>query len=218
MLLNRNHKFLFIHIQRTGGSSLRKVLTEAFSDTESFLGSHDHAVCAKPHLGSSWSNYYKIAFVRNPWERIFSWYTMITQTQQGNIATWYKKDVLGEKPRNRLWEYVFNHSTNFEEFLLNCTDVIDDVDGRKSFAYNQLDYLTDEQGNLLVDFIGRHENYTQDAHILFQHLGLGQIQLPHVWPSKHHHYSQYYTEKTANLVAKRFAKDIAFFGYQFKKI
>jgi len=39
---------------------------------------------------------------------------MITQTQQGKMAEWYKKDVLGGKPRNRLWEYVFNNSNNFE--------------------------------------------------------------------------------------------------------
>ncbi|RKZ85114.1 MAG: hypothetical protein DRR19_16810 [Candidatus Parabeggiatoa sp. nov. 1] len=86
MLINRTHKFLFIHIQRTGGSSLRKVLTEAFPDTKSFLGSHDHALWAKPHLDFEWPNYYKIAFVRNPWERMFSWYTMINKTQQGKMA------------------------------------------------------------------------------------------------------------------------------------
>ncbi|RKZ44139.1 MAG: hypothetical protein DRR16_03365 [Candidatus Parabeggiatoa sp. nov. 3] len=115
MLINRTQKFLFIHIQRTGGSSIRKVLTEAFPDTKYFLGSHDHALWAKPHLDSEWPNYYKIAFVRNPWERMFSWYTMITQTQQGKIANWYK-EVLGGNSKNKLWEYVFNNSRNFEDF------------------------------------------------------------------------------------------------------
>ncbi|RKZ90006.1 MAG: hypothetical protein DRR19_10910 [Candidatus Parabeggiatoa sp. nov. 1] len=32
--------------------------------------------------------FHKIAFVRNPWERMLSWYTMITQSQQSKMAGW----------------------------------------------------------------------------------------------------------------------------------
>jgi hypothetical protein len=215
MLINKQHPFLFVHIQRTGGSSIRKILMNALPETE-FFGSHDHALHAKNHLNSEWSDYYKIAFVRNPWERILSWYAMISQSQQGEISEWYQ-GVLGDKTDNKLWQYVFNNSKNFEEFLFNCTEEIDDIDGKKSFSYNQLDYISDEQGHIMVDFIGRYENYQQDVQRLCQKLGIEKIEIPRVWSSKHNHYSEYYTEKTAELVAKRFAKDIDFFGYQFEK-
>ena len=218
MLLSQEENILFVHIQRTGGSTLRKILTSAVPDMKPLMGSHPHISWVKPYLGSEWDRYYKFAFVRNPWERILSWYTAVMRTQQGYIADWYREVLVGGLPKNYLWTYVFNNSSNFEEFLFNCTDVIDDIDGRKSFAYNQLDYISDENGEILVDFIGRYENYMHDLHQVFQNMGLDTKLLPHEWPSRHDHYSKYYNETTKQLVAERFARDIEFFGYEFEEM
>src|SRR4051794_5934186 len=109
MLLSRQRKFLFVHIQKTAGSSLREALQAALPDLETFLGTHDHAAWARPHLGEDWDGYFKAAFVRNPWDRLVSWYTMI---REQNDYT------------NRLWQYVRERAGTFEEFLDRCTDVI----------------------------------------------------------------------------------------------
>jgi hypothetical protein len=54
-----------------------------------------------------------------------------------------------------LRQYVYDNSSTFEEFIRNCTDEIGYAEGvHYSFAYDQLDYVTDKNGNLLVDFIG----------------------------------------------------------------
>ncbi len=200
MLLSRQKKFLFVHIQKTAGSSLRESLTAAVPDLVPFLGTHDRAARARPHL-DDWNGYFKAAFVRNPWDRLVSWYSMIREQ---------------ETYTNRFWEYVRGRANSFDEFLLRCTDTIDDHDGQKSILFNQLDYISDDRGGILVDFVGRFENLTQDTHTLFAHLALEPPVLPHVNRSSHRHYSSFYREQTRQLVAQRHARDIETFGYTFE--
>jgi hypothetical protein len=79
-------------------------------------------------------------------------------------------------------------------------------------------YLTDKNGEVLVDFIGRFENFGQDLSHVFDMLGLegSQLEIPHENRSAHSHYSEMYTPDTRKIVRKRFRKDIEFFGYEFE--
>jgi hypothetical protein len=200
MLISRQKRFLFVHIQKTAGTSLRQALQTAIPDLDTFRGTHDHAASARPHLGAEWDRYFKAAFVRNPWDRLVSWYSMIREQTEAPY---------------RLWQYVRERASNFEEFLYRCTDTIEDTDGTKSIVFNQLDYISDEQGRVLVDFTGRYEDLEHDARRLFARLGLEMIGLPHARRSQHRHYSAYYTERTRQLVAERYRRDIEYFGYTF---
>ncbi len=211
MLISKSKKFLFIHIQKTAGRSFEAVLKKNLPDLESFMGTHDHALWAKEKLGEQYSDYYKVAFVRNPWDRLVSWYTMI---KEKGTPTWYKR-IFGMRKYNHLTQYVLSNSNSFEEFLYNCVDTIDDIDGKKSILYNQLDYISEEDGSLIVDFVGKFENLNSDSYTVFQNLGLDNVSLPHINSSKHRNYRTYYTEETKEEVSKRFARDIEFFGYEF---
>ncbi len=206
MLLSADKKFLFVHIQKTGGSSIGTVLRERVPDVRHFLGTHDFAVKAWDALGDGWGSYFSAAFVRNPWERMVSWYEMIRQ--QG------KKNAEGLSSL-KFWHYVLERASTFEEFLYECTDTIEDRDGCKSILFNQIDYIADSSGAVMVDFVGRFERLEQDAQGLFERLGLGQVSLPQVNRSDHGSYRVYYSEETRGLVEERFARDIAYFGYEF---
>ena len=206
MLRSADKNLLFIHIQKTGGTSVTQLLQRQIPDLVPFLGKHDPARLAREHLGPAYDAMFKIAFVRNPWDRLVSWYTMIVDNSQR---------VPREK-HNRLWRYVLSRSRNFEEFIVHCTDVIDDEDGQKSFVFNQLDYITDDDGRIIVDFIGRYETLHADTARLLGGLGLTDWLLPHRNPSEHRHYTRYYTDAMRDLVAERFARDIEFFGYRFE--
>lgn len=211
MLISKSKKFLFVHIQKTAGRSFEAVLRDHLPDLETFMGTHDHALWAQEHIGNEWSDYYKVAFVRNPWDRLVSWYTMIQEKGQVSL----KERLFGKRRYNDLTQYVLANSNCFEEFLYNCTDTIDDIDGTKSILYNQLDYLSDENGSLIVDFVGRFENLAEDSKKVFERLGFKNASLPHKNSSKHKNYRTYYNEETREEVRKRFSKDIEFFGYEF---
>ncbi|WP_121971337.1 sulfotransferase family 2 domain-containing protein [Leptolyngbya sp. BC1307] len=151
MLISQQKKLLFVHIQKTGGVSVTKLLKSRVPDLEPFMGMHDHAIWAKPDL-NDWSDYYKFAFVRNPWSRLVSWHLMMFRNQ--DAFPWHKRLTAAKRRRSRMHDYVNQNSASFEEFICNCTDVIEDRDGKKSFAYNPADYITDNAGELIVDFVG----------------------------------------------------------------
>ena len=215
MLISSSRSFLFIHIQKTGGSSLHAALHAHFPDLRSFLGTHDTALQALDRLGEAeYGRYYKAAFVRNPWARLVSWYMMIVQVSQH--LSWWER--LRRRRYVRLWQYVHANSGSFEEFVRNCTAEIADVDGTKSFVRNQVDYLTDRSGTSIVDFVGRYETLEADAQRLFAELALPPPAIPHVNASRHDHYARYYTDDLADLVRTRFHRDIEAFGYEFERL
>jgi hypothetical protein len=81
---------------------------------------------------------------------------------------------------------------------------------------NQLDWLVDPSGNVLVDFIGKFEQLERDWKTVARQLHLPQ-NLPHANRNADavRHYSEYYTLATRNTIAEKFRTDIQFFGYEF---
>ncbi len=127
------------------------------------------------------------------------------------------KEAPPEKPfKSELWNYCLNCSHDFESFLTNCTQEIFDLGCYKSFAYKQLDYLTNEQGNLAVNFVGRFETLQEDFSRICKHISLPDCKLPILNQTERtSHYRDYYSNETQTLIAKRFKQDIEMFSYSF---
>jgi hypothetical protein len=140
-----------------------------------------------------WNAYFKFAFVRNPWDRLVSWYHMCVQTPTANPFARYIKD----------------NAPTFDDFLKKTTTGMAERTTR-----NQLDYVTDERGEIIVDFVGRYERLGDDFARIEDRLGF-RAELPHVNRSAHEDYRKYYTDETRDIVSQRFAKDIRHFGYAF---
>jgi chondroitin 4-sulfotransferase 11 len=204
VLVSDNRKLVFVHIQKTGGSTVHRLLEGSISDIYRVGARHQFAIRGMNEI-EGWEEYFKFAFVRNPWDRLVSWYAQIRRAQKE-----------GKRPQNKLWRYVHDNSSNFEEFIYNCTAEIEIDEGvYYSFTYNQLDYVTDKNGNLLVNFIGRLENFEKDVGEVFARIGIELKTVPRKNPSAHKHYSVYYTPETETIVRERFKRDIEYFGYEF---
>ena len=212
-------KLIFIHIQKTGGVSISDLLGRfvptAIQDRSCRHMSARRALKQVENPG----DYFKFAFVRNPWDRLVSWYAMIDRARR-EVAD----GTAGPKARrhikkNNLFRYVLRCGPTFDEFVKNCTEKQWMGNCYYSFTFNQLRYLTDKNGEMLVDFIGRFENFTQDLSHVFDMLGLetAQLEIPYENRSAHSHYSEMYTPETREIVSKRFRRDIEFFGYEFEK-
>ncbi len=216
MLIDDQQKFIFVHVQKSAGISLEAVLQRRFPGVRIWHGRHGHARVGIREIGRArWDDYYSFGFVRNPWDRLVSWYSMIQEAKKK--LPFFKR--FSKHPFEvELWNHALRTSHDFESFLENSTAVVFDRGCDKSFAYNQIDYLSDESGKLAVDFVGRFENLAADTERVFQRLGIPNETLPRLNRSQHTHYSKWYTPKTRDLVAARFAKDIAAFGYQFEQV
>ena len=179
--------YVFIHINKTGGSSIEKALGAGLD--------HSTALEKYRQLGDrAWRDKFTFTVVRNPWDKVVSHYHYRVKTGQTG---------LGENP------------IAFRDWLLRCYVDRDPryYDQHRMFM-PQHDWLVDEQGELLVEFIGKFENLAQDFAKICERLSI-QAELGHAKPSARAAYREYYDAETEALIAEHFAKDIAAFDYHF---
>ncbi|MFP4075228.1 MAG: sulfotransferase family 2 domain-containing protein [Halochromatium sp.] len=217
MLLSLKHQFLFVHIAKTGGTSVRAALARRrWADPwywpmfvcsrlshlsghriGSKLPRHAKIIAAQELLPREvFAALFKFAFVRNPWDLQVSSFHHIRR----------------ERPR-----YLGGHE-DFAGFLRWK------LDPERPPQYHldtsialQTDYLIDLRGNLIVDFIGRYERLEQDFGEACARIGIDPPKLPHRRQARDRStdYRAYYDDETAALVARHFAPDIERLGYRF---
>ena len=199
-MINHEHKFIFIHIPKSAGHAVEKLLARLFSmKRDEYIGWNDKLDTWEQHLTLSeikdtkvtddqFTEYFKFCIVRNPWARVIS-----------EIAWRYKARFRSGKIK-------------LEKFL---SEKFTTKPGVRRHMIPQYDFLYDKKGNLICDFIGRFENLQDDFKIVCDKIGIPQQQLPHENKSKHKHYTEYYDEETKQIVAEKYAKDIEYFGYEF---
>ena len=197
MFISHKTRAIFIHIQKTGGDAIETAVRRDDPALEAdLLTRRRHPLAREVRAAvptDVWSGYFRFAFVRNPWERLVSWYCMCMQIPAPNAFARY---VRGEAP-------------TFTDFITRATTGMGERTTR-----NQLDFVAGEDGSLMVDFIGRYENLAADYRIVKERLRL-TADLPHTNRSSHTSYRDYYTPETRAIVADRYARDIAHFGYRF---
>ncbi len=206
MRVSDQHKVLFIHVQKTGGSTIDAILDEEVPDIRSVEGVYRHAPLRKildvePDLTSYWI----FGFVRNPWARLVSWWSMIEHFTVNAKAgkKWAIKGLNHDK-----WFREASQYPDFETFIM---------DGLEKFPRlrkPQISYLT--AGKRRADFIGRVETFDQDVSMVRQKLGLAPLEeVPRRNTTAHGDWREFYTPTTQQAIAKHYADDIDAFGYSF---
>lgn len=102
---------------------------------------------------------------------------------------------------------------SFEEFIEAVCSIPDEK--AEAHYMSQYLYITDNGGNVLVDFIGRHETFEKDFSHICNRIGAKKPELSHLMKSNHETYRKYYTKETSEMVKQRYLKDISMFGYEF---
>ncbi len=183
--------FLFIHINKTAGSSIQAALNIP----------HEHMTAEQYRKRlSKWQfeKRFKFAIVRNPWGRAVSHYHYRVQTNKSNLAS---------------------NTLSFSDWVHLAFEKqdADYLDTPKMFL-PQMDWITDKHtGEVIVDFVGRFENLQQDFDTICKHIGR-DVALPHKKRTKHEHYSQYYDDVSEKTIREYFQADIDYFGYEFERL
>lgn len=204
MVISHGYKFIFIHNYKVAGTSVREALqVYTIPPKENYINwigqklkilpssgdfiDHVSAPNLKKELAPKYfDNYFKFSFVRNPWDWQVSLY-----------------HYMREQKDHRQHQLVM--SQTFEEYI--HWRVENDLKLQKQFMY-------DDKGNCLVDFIGKMETINEDFKKITDRIGINAV-LPHSNKSKHKHYQELYNAETKALVAKYFYEDIELFGYDF---
>lgn len=188
------------------------MLRGALADARRPLREHATAREIAVHLGCEWPSYYRFGFVRNPWDRMVSYYHHIyKKTAQ---PPWYKR-WLGVENDNLLWRQLIAENKSFDDFVRYCHFHADGDPRYDHLFRNQVEWLMDDDGDIGIDFIGKFERLEQDAQSVFQRAGLGGAKIPEINPSQRGAYREYYTDESRRIVAERFGRDIEIFGYRF---
>lgn len=218
MLISYDRQFIFFHVTKAAGTSVKKALEPYAQEPEKFKIArpprrvegelnpfyemwesmlwHAKARDAQKELpAEDYDRFYKFAFVRNPWDWQVSYYHFILKE-----TTHIRHDL------------VQSMTGGFEEYLEWVIATKNPFP--KGATKLQAEIITNKEGELIVDYIGRYETLTQDFNEICQRLELA-VQLPHLNQSQHRDYQAYYNDRTRNLVAENFAQDIELFGYTF---
>ncbi len=218
MPISHPHKTIFVHIPKTAGTSIEAVLgmhgdkqdigiVPYFNQTLDYEhlygGPMQHmtmrSIRAVLQDEAIFRSYFKFAIVRNPWDRLVSALAWSDQK-------WVRKEELSvvefEREVHRLREMLHAPRPPGQPLAI------------PPFLCPQSLYVLDQDGTLLVDFIGRYERLDADWLTICRRLGI-EAPLPRRMRSHHRDYRDYYTEETRRLVGEMFASDMEAFEYSF---
>jgi len=234
VFVSQEARIIFVHIWKTGGTSIAAALKANFgpaNDVREYggatrylpwrrmrnrhvrLGKHAFAIDIRDRLGGDFNSYYSFAFVRNPWDWLVSWYNFVRNTtiSPDTGLSWrhHLNLIVGPMDFDQFVRWV-----TLEDGLLNA-----EARQQSSFAGRspvlQRDWVSDLQGNLLVDFVGKFEALETDFSRVAASIGRPELQLQHLNPGKRGSYRDYYSPAAKAAVARYFEPDLDTFGYSF---
>ena len=207
MIVSHQHRFIFVAIPKTGTHSVRQALREQlgpddieqvglfvdkrFPYPELAQIKHGHLSLqqVRPFLGEqAFADYFKFAFVRNPFDRFVSYCAFMTRAD----------DAFQRDPRA-----VMRH-------ILFKVRPLDHILFQPQHAL-----LVDADGALLTDAIGRVEEMQASYDAICARIGIPSAALGQVNSSRRGDYRDYYDQVLIDGVSALYRRDLELFDYQF---
>lgn len=184
-MISHSHKFIFVHVSKTAGTTIRHALEGEYDE----LHKPYHSGISKIKEKLSYQvfqTYFKFGAIRNPWDREVSRYKYL----QSARCEGFKKQ-----------KYCQN---GFNEYLFKFIEL-----GLVNYDTLKID------GKVGMDYIMKFENLQEDFNVVCDKIGIPRQELPHRNKTKRKHYTEYYDDETREIVGEKYAQDIEYFGYKF---
>ena len=144
----------------------------------------------KNDSASFFSNAFKFSSVRNPWERA--------------VSLFFRKEGVQDQKNLSFDQFIENH--------LYASDTC----VHPTLHKNQLDWICDDNGKILLDYVFKLENFSNAIEDIFERTN-GLIRLENTVANKNEsskssEYRNLYSEKTKNMIAKDSKKTLIHFS------
>ena len=215
MIISHGRQFIFVHIPKTGGTSLAFALEAKAMKDDILIGDTPKAKRRRKRLkdvqtsGRLWKHsklvdvygavdqaqieqYFVFTLVRNPWDRMVSYYHWL---------------------RGQGFDHPAVHLAKASDF----TTFVNDASTRTSLRHDgAVNYVSDRDGVDRCDLYLRLEHLNADMAQLEDGIGVRLPVAPHENKSARGAYQGYYSAADQALVGDLFAEDVARFGYRFE--
>ena len=181
---------IFVHIPKTGGTSIHKALDLPDPRRAAGLRKHHPATEIAAHFPDErWQNAFKFAFVRNPYTRLVSHY--FYRKKEGRILKHYGREL------------------SFNDWVQRALGAEQPGNLRP-----QYEWVADQNGQLMLDYIGKFEQLSLDFTEILNRVGLRLKKLPHLNRNAASiNYLDLYDVVSQQLAADFYHEDFQRFGY-----
>jgi hypothetical protein len=182
-------KILWYRVAKVG----TRTIFDIFDQAQINLDAEHPFFCHYPE--KLYSEYFKFAFVRNPWDRL--------------VSCWKNKVI--DSNYFEFTEEKLQDMQSFENFVgyVQSKD-IEDCDQHIRLQSKLVDMNN-------VDFIGRFEKFEEDLGKVAQMIGIEYKKTRKNMSKQKSSYVDYYDDRLQNIVADIYRKDIHIFQYEFNK-
>lgn len=232
-LFDDKEKYLFAHLYKCGGNSLRLVLDKysleklgydysSMSKEEIVRAKYPlnpKATFGEQHGVHAHARDVQEHYIKNGKEEIFDQmfkFTIVRNPFDFLLSTYY----YARKFRNH-YMHKTCISIPFVDFPAYYLRVMKDHKKTRPYGSNKVtslyDWILDKNGENIFDFIGKLENIDQDSKIIMDKIGIEHVPIPVVNVNKMNSkpYREVYNNKSRAYVEKYFAKDLEYFEYEF---
>lgn len=204
MYIHFKKKFIYIAVPKTGSRTIHDFFFNNLENLDRervWNKSNYHAPLKFILKEYPIKDFFKFAFVRNPFDRLISTYLDFTKNTETHreFAVKFKNDF-----------------KNFDEFILNFTKTewAEEIHMRPASWY-----LKNDDDKIDIDFIGKYENYIDDLFKLIEILNITKKK-DYTFPilgktNKEKKFEEYYSnKKLINIVRDFYFDDFKEFNYE----
>jgi hypothetical protein len=207
MIISHEHKFIFVHVVRTGGTSVEKVLLK---------------------YGESYAQHMKFYQIKEQFEGFYNpkhdpnHVPVIDLTDAHEFKDYFKFLFVRNVPEWLVSIYLYNHRhlprrrPFIEAVSAWCTDQptpgLPGYDYWKTM-YDQHRFALDKNGIMIPDFVGCTESLQDDFNIVCDRIGIPREELPRLnGTHKPKPWRQFFTDGLKDTVEDKWSLDIQLFG------